>query len=115
MLKEKGNSRRRGREPKPLLLICMHTYLKLTLCRDGKRMSRRSRTELIIDILTEALSGTNKTKIMYRANLNFLRLKRYFSELESKGLIEVLDNPGRKDGVSDYRKREGSAGDAEEG
>lgn len=58
-------------------------------------MSRRSRTEIMIDILTEALSGASKTRIMYRANLNFLRFKRYFSELESKGLIAVLTNPGR--------------------
>ena len=56
--------------------------------------SRRSRTEVIRDILAEALSGANKTRIMYRANLNFLRFKRYFSELVEKGLIAEVDNPG---------------------
>ena len=59
-------------------------------------MSRRSRSEITIDILTEALKGASKTRIMYRANLNFLRFKRYFSELESKGLIMVTSNPGRR-------------------
>jgi predicted transcriptional regulator len=58
-------------------------------------MSRRTHTEIITDILTEALKGASKTRIMYRANLNFLRFKRYFSELESKGLIAVVKNPGR--------------------
>lgn len=58
-------------------------------------MSRRSKAEIITDILTEALKGASKTRIMYRANLNFLRFKRYFSELESKGLITVISNPGR--------------------
>lgn len=58
-------------------------------------MSRRSQREIITDILTEAIKGASKTRIMYRANLNFLRFKRYFSELESKGLVAVLSNPGR--------------------
>jgi len=57
-------------------------------------MDRRSRTELIVDILTEALQGANKTNIMYMANLNFLRFNRYFSELIDKGLIAEVDNPG---------------------
>lgn len=56
---------------------------------------RRSQTEIIMDILTEALKGASKTRIMYRANLNFLRFKRYFSELESKELITMVSNPGR--------------------
>jgi len=43
--------------------------------------------EVVADILTEALYGANKTRIMYRANLNFLRFHRYFSELLDKGLM----------------------------
>ena len=57
-------------------------------------MSRRSRTQGIIDILTEASEGANKTRIMYRANLNFFRFKRYLSELLDKGLIAEVNNPG---------------------
>lgn len=61
-------------------------------------MVRRSRIEVIVDVLSEALTETNKTRIMYRANLNFVRFKRYLSELLKKGLImEVRNNP--KDGV----------------
>jgi len=54
---------------------------------------RRSRTEVIIDILSEALKGVNKTRIMYRANLNFLRFNKYFGELVELGLVELVDNP----------------------
>ena len=56
-------------------------------------MVRRSRTEVIMDILAEASHGANKTRIMYRANLNFLRFKKYFSELLDKGLIAEVNNP----------------------
>ena len=56
-------------------------------------MVRRSRTEVIIDILLEALDGANKTRIMYRANLNFLRFNKYFGELVSQGLVELVNNP----------------------
>lgn len=48
---------------------------------------RRSRLQVIADILAEALNGANKTRIMYRANLNFLRFDRYLSDLLDKGLI----------------------------
>jgi predicted transcriptional regulator len=42
-------------------------------------MTRKSRAEVIMDVLTEALDGANKTRIMYRANLNFLRLRAHCS------------------------------------
>lgn len=50
-------------------------------------MTRRSRTAVIMDILTEALKGANKTRIMYRANLNFLRFNCYLSEMLENGLL----------------------------
>jgi len=57
------------------------------IMRVGGVSRRRSRLEVVADILTEALNGANKTRIMYRANLNFLRFDRYFSDLLGKGLI----------------------------
>jgi len=56
-------------------------------------MTRRSRTEVVVDILTEALDGAHKTRIMYRANLNFLRFNRYLSEMLENGLLKK-DNDG---------------------
>lgn len=55
-------------------------------------MGRRSRIGVIIDILTEASYGANKTRIIYRANLNFLRFKRYLSELLENDLIVEVNN-----------------------
>ena len=65
---------------------------------------RRGRVEVIRDILREARKGTNKTRIMYRSNLNFACFNRYFEELIKKGLIvEVKSNP---DGVKIYKTSE---------
>ena len=50
-------------------------------------MGRRSRMEVIADILTEATSGANKTRIMYRANLNFARFNVYLAEMLDNGLL----------------------------
>ena len=65
---------------------------------------RRDRVEVIRDILREARKGANKTRIMYRSNLNFACFNRYFEELIKKGLIvEVKSNP---DGVKIYKTSE---------
>ncbi|MEM4481105.1 MAG: winged helix-turn-helix domain-containing protein [Candidatus Bathyarchaeia archaeon] len=55
---------------------------------------RRSRVEVIREILREALDGANKTRLMYRCNLNFGRFNRYLRELLDAGLLErVAANP----------------------
>ena len=59
----------------------------------GMARRRRDRLEIVADILTEALNGANKTRIMYRANLNFVRFKKYFSVLLDRGLIVGVNNP----------------------
>lgn len=55
---------------------------------------RRSRTEVIVDILSEALGGVNKTRLMYRCNLNFARFNRYLRELLDASVVERINaNP----------------------
>jgi len=49
---------------------------------------KRSRTEVIIDLLSEAVEGANKTRLMYRCNLNFVQFNRYLQEFLDAGLIE---------------------------
>jgi predicted transcriptional regulator len=62
---------------------------------------RRSRIEVICDILNEALGGANKTRLMYHCNLNFMRFNRYLQELLDAGLVERIDsNP---EGIVLYR------------
>lgn len=65
---------------------------------------RRSQMKIITDILTKALNTATKTRIMYRANLNFLRFNRYFSKLLERGLI--VNENGPNDGVMYYRTTE---------
>ena len=59
--------------------------------------------EVIVDILTEALEGANKTRIMYQANLNFTRFNCYLSEMVENGLLVVEDGG---DGRVVYRATE---------
>ncbi len=57
-----------------------------------KARRRRSRIEVICDILSEALEGANKTRLMYHCNLNFMRFNRYLQELLDAGLVERVDS-----------------------
>lgn len=55
---------------------------------------RRSRTEVVSVILSEALEGANKTRLMYRCNLNFARFNHHLENLLNAGLVECInDNP----------------------
>ena len=53
---------------------------------------RRSRTQVVCDILSEALDGANKTRLMYHCNMNFLRFNRYLDELLEAGLLVRMDS-----------------------
>jgi len=70
----------------------------------GEFKHRRSRAEVIVNILSEALSGANKTRLMYRCNMNFLRFNRYLKELMDAGLIELVDTS--PDDVAVYKTTE---------
>jgi len=58
----------------------------------GEGRKRRGRTEVVCDILSEALEGTNKTRLMYHCNMNFLRFNRYLEELLEAGLLVRVDS-----------------------
>ncbi|MEM3442915.1 MAG: winged helix-turn-helix domain-containing protein, partial [Candidatus Bathyarchaeia archaeon] len=45
--------------------------------------------EIIRDVLEVCLSGASKTRIVYRANLNFSRLERYLGLLLGLGWLAV--------------------------
>jgi len=65
---------------------------------------RRSRAEVIADILGEASDGANKTRLIYRCNLNFARFNRYLHELLRANLVECVNaNP---EGVALYKTTE---------
>lgn len=52
-------------------------------------LHRRSEVEIMGDILEVCLRGTNKTKIVYDANLNFTSLNKYLSMLLGLGFVTV--------------------------
>lgn len=55
---------------------------------------RRSKKEIICEILSEALNGASKTRLMYRCNLNFERFSHYLKDLLKANLLEcVTSNP----------------------
>ncbi len=54
----------------------------------GGLIMHRSRIDIIIDILDVARAGANKTKIVYKTNLNFKLADKYLDLLQKRGLIE---------------------------
>ena len=51
-------------------------------------MKRRGWVGISIDILEAASTPINKTRLMYKSNLNFVRFNEYFSDFLRKGLLE---------------------------
>ena len=49
---------------------------------------RRSRLDIVIEILEVAKAGVNKTSIVYRTNLNFTLAEKYLELLGIQGLVE---------------------------
>ncbi|PXF61822.1 MAG: hypothetical protein C4B59_02300 [Candidatus Methanogaster sp.] len=52
-------------------------------------MKRRSKFDIIIAILDVVSGGATKTKIVYKANLNFNLATKYLELLLEKGLVRV--------------------------
>ena len=52
---------------------------------------RRSRIDIIAEILRTAKKGSQKTKLVYETNINFTLLKEYLPFLYEKGFIEMFD------------------------
>ena len=52
---------------------------------------KRSREEIISQILEICKNGANKTKIVYQANLNFSTVNPYIDLLIKNDLIEIND------------------------
>ncbi len=65
--------------------------------------SRRSRLELVFDILQaiQVKGGKIKpTHLMYKSNLSHKLLSSYMDELITKGMIEIAENEGKKKKIS---------------
>ena len=51
---------------------------------------RRCRIDIIVDMLLAARGKAKKTRIVYKADLNFRMVKEYLPHLVDKGLIENM-------------------------
>jgi len=65
---------------------------------------KRSRAEVIMAILSAAVGGAGKTKIMYTVNMNLASFNKYLRELAEAGLVVKV--AGSNDKVV-YRTTEG--------
>lgn len=54
-------------------------------------MQKRSYWDIIAEILLRSKKGVNKTRIVYRCNLNFKILEKYLKDLKYKGLVKIGD------------------------
>ena len=57
---------------------------------------KRSRYEIMVEILEAAVGGANVTKIVYRANINFKMAQDYLSYLMKCEFIEISSRNGKK-------------------
>jgi len=53
---------------------------------------RRSRLDVIADILDTSLSGVKKTHLMYHCNMSFAQLEKYLNLILKTKLVEVEDD-----------------------
>src|SRR5271165_2251683 len=61
------------------------------------QVERRSKLETYCDILRAIATGAQKpTHILYKANLSWTVMERQLGDLETRGLIESLDDDGKK-------------------
>ena len=55
-------------------------------------MKRRTKFDIVIAILDVVSGGATKTKIVYKANLNFNLATKYLAFLLEKGLVRTNSN-----------------------
>ncbi|VVB70272.1 Winged helix-turn-helix [uncultured archaeon] len=53
---------------------------------------RRSKDQMIIEILRICIDGENVTKIVYQSNTNFTTIKAYLDLLMKHDLVEYMDS-----------------------
>ena len=69
-------------------------------------MRKRGWGAITIDILEATLTPRKKTRIMYKANLNYDRFNKYFYDFVRKGfIVEVDDNDGNSSYMISERGR----------
>jgi len=55
------------------------------------RRSKRSRYEIIHDVLDQCQTPSRKTWVMYKANLSYDLVGKYLDDLKTKGYVDTTD------------------------
>jgi len=55
---------------------------------------KRSKSDIMLEVLNVCRNGASKNRIIYRANLNFNIATPYINLLSEKGLLSIRDGPG---------------------
>jgi predicted transcriptional regulator len=55
---------------------------------------KRSKSDIMLEVLNVCRKGASKTRIVYRANLNFNTATPYIDLLSEKGLLNIIEGPG---------------------
>ena len=63
---------------------------KVNYVKNGGNTKRRGRLNIIAEILDAAVNGTLKTRIMYRANVNFVQFNEYVKCLLEARLMRTI-------------------------
>ena len=79
----------------PLEDLILNIFYQQGLCKDyllnstwgGMSIKNRSRTDIAVDILRVAMKGSNKSRIVCEANVNFNIATKYLEMLNEKELI----------------------------
>jgi predicted transcriptional regulator len=53
----------------------------------------RSKSEIMLEVLNVCRNGASKTRIVYKANLNFKIAIPYIDLLSGKGLLRIREGP----------------------
>ncbi|RLI21345.1 hypothetical protein DRO54_03915 [Candidatus Bathyarchaeota archaeon] len=69
-------------------------------------MTRRTRAEVILNILTLASNGVTKTRLMYHCNMNYMHFNRYLKELLEAELIQELKTNSAEGIIRKYKTTE---------
>lgn len=101
---EKANPKLKFQLPKIAVAFARSDFNKLVdtftqILFDEKKegfMRKRGWGAITVDILEATLTPQKKTRIMYKANLNYERFDEYFYDLLGKGfIVGVDDNDGK--------------------
>jgi predicted transcriptional regulator len=57
---------------------------------------KRSKNQIIEEILTTCQEGASKTRIVYQVNLNFRTINPYLDSFVKNGLLDVLEGDPTK-------------------